>query len=461
MMIKGSHAIGLDYSTNGWHDGDEGEDALILDSDDEGQKGEGDEEFDNLVARYFSDVRRYALLSRNEERELWHRIERAHLRVCRALYLSPSALPTLTRTWHQVQLKEMPLEQVLFDAGTAVDDRAARQEQLGEAVAHLQDLAAQRDKLRTQMVSRSVRKRRGIRQQHAKLLRDWIDTFEKLALHINMFDAFHVALDVDLATSPDDPALQRVRRVLARAQTRLTETKTQMIRANLRLVIHVANRYRGRGVPFLDLIQEGNIGLMRALDKFEHRRGLKFVTYAHWWVRQAISRAITEQYRTVRLPNHVVERKNKLRSAVDRLWGLFGRPATSQELSLELGWTLQEVEELQAAVQPIVRLQQPVADDGSMLADILEDHQAQKPEERLAEEQLQRRLADCLASLTDREAFILRLRYGLDCEHPHTLQEIADVLGLSRERVRQLERQAFEKLRQPHRSAQLADFASV
>jgi RNA polymerase sigma factor (sigma-70 family) len=234
-----------------------------------------------------------------------------------------------------------------------------------------------------------------------------------------------------------------------------------MLRANLRLVIHVANRYRGRGVPFLDLIQEGNIGLMRALEKFEHRRGLKFVTYAHWWVRQAISRAITEQYRTVRLPNHVVERKNKLRTVGDRLWDMHGRAPNTEELSRELGWTFKEVEELMLAVQPIMRLHQPVADDGSMLTDILEDDQAPRPVDMLAEEQLQRRLADCLASLTEREAFILRLRYGLEADHPHTLQEIADILGLSRERVRQLERQAFEKLRQPHRSALLADFVAV
>ncbi len=235
--------------------------------------------------------------------------------------------------------------------------------------------------------------------------------------------------------------------------------KAKMIRANLRLVIHVANRYRSRGVPFLDLIQEGNIGLMRALEKFEPSRGLKFVTYAHWWVRQAISRAITEQYRTVRLPNHIGERKNKLRAAVDRLWSQYGRPPSSEELSLALRWTREEVEALQAAVQPVIRLQQPLAEDGGSLVDILEDDQAPQPDALLAEDQLQQCLADCLASLTEREAFILRLRYGLESEHPHTLQEIADLLRLSRERVRQLERQAFEKLRQPNRSAMLADFA--
>jgi RNA polymerase primary sigma factor len=234
-----------------------------------------------------------------------------------------------------------------------------------------------------------------------------------------------------------------------------------MLRANLRLVIHVANHYRGRGVPFLDLIQEGNIGLMRALDKFEPQRGLKFVTYAHWWVRQAVGRATTEQYRTVRLPNHVVERQSKLRSAADRLWSVYGRTPNVQELSTALGWTPQEVEDLLAAGQPIARLHQPLTEDGSVLADILEDVQAPKPEELVAEDQLHYHLAQCLADLPAREALILRLRYGLETDHPHSLKEIGDILGLSRERVRQLEQLALNKLRRSQHSASLADFARV
>lgn len=463
VIAQGSRPLVLDDEDGEWVEVAAADEMSSVETESEESPPEQDDEFDNLVARYFSDVRRYALLSRIEEQELWKRIERVHTRVRRALYTSPPALPTLTRLWHQIELAEIPLEQVLQEAGATAAQQAERRTHFGESVVQLQELAAQLRKLRTRCraTSRSGQKRRALRHQRVSLWRQWLDTCEALALHPNVYEAMRVAFEVELRARPQDPALRAAYSAWKRAQRQLTQAKTQMIRANLRLVIHVANRYRGRGVPFLDLIQEGNIGLMRALEKFEHHRGLKFVTYAHWWVRQAISRAITEQYRTVRLPNHVVERKNKLRGLVDRLWGMFGRPPNAQELSAALGWTPQEVEELQAAVQPIVRLHQPVADDGSLLADILEDQQAPKPEELLAEEQLQRRLADCLASLTDREAFILRLRYGLECEHPHTLQEIADILGLSRERVRQLERQAFEKLRQPHRSALLADFAPV
>jgi len=424
------------------------------------EKEQDSSEVDNLVARYFSDVRQFALLTRDQEKDVWCTIERTQRRVRRALCTSPVALTTLTRLWHQVELEEIPLDQVLQHVPESETEQAQQRLRFGEVVLRLQDLETQLHKCFRKKSSLSSQ-RRAMRQHRATLWRQWLEACESVDLHASVYDALRLALEVELQAEPHNTALRIAYGFWSQAQCRLTQAKAQMLRANLRLVIHVANRYRGRGVPFLDLIQEGNIGLMRALEKFEHNRGLKFVTYAHWWVRQAISRAITEQYRTVRLPNHVVERKNKLRSASERLWERHRRAPTPEELSAELKWDTKEVEDLLIAVQPMIRLHQQVADDGSVLADILEDDQATKPDDVLAEEQLQRRLADCLASLTERESFILRLRYGLESDHPHTLQEIAEVLGLSRERVRQLERQAFEKLRQPHRSALLADFVAV
>ena len=462
LAARSGHSMRLDYGESRWRLSDDTDVSPGLE-DETDETAEHDDEFANLVARYFGDVRRYSLLNPAEERSLWEKIEAFRLRVVRALYLAPTTLATLIRLWHQIEHEEIPLEHIVDDELPTEVERTARRAHFGESVIRLQELHGQLCKLRARAKStaRAPHKRIAVRQQRAALLRQWLDICEGLHLSLQALDAMLLALKVELRATPNAPALRAVYTAWDRAQRRLEQVKSQMIRANLRLVIHVANRYRGRGVPFLDLIQEGNIGLMRALEKFEYQRGLKFVTYAHWWVRQAISRAITEQYRTVRLPNHVVERKNKLRSVIDRLWGRHDRPPTVVELSAALGWSPQEVEELQTAIQPIIRLHQPIADDGSLLTDILEDQQAPKPDELLAEEQLQQRLANCLDTLTEREAFILRRRYGLDCEHPHTLQEIADILGLSRERVRQLERQAFEKLRQPHRSAQLAEFATV
>jgi RNA polymerase sigma factor (sigma-70 family) len=456
MLAEDHRSMAFGHETDRW--GAPEEDlALGLDTDLEESPHEQEENFDNLVARYFGDVRQFALLNRAEEQALWCRIESAQKRARRALYTSPVALPGLIRLWHQVERGEVALDHVLRDAEALATRQADLRGQFEYAVLELQDIATRLQDLQSQKPTTASR--HTVRRVYAALWQQWCKTWEALALHPQAYDTLRETLEAEQAAQPDNLALHAARRAWQHAHERLTQVKAGMIRANLRLVIHVANRYRGRGVPFLDLIQEGNIGLMRAFEKFEPSRGLKFVTYAHWWVRQAVSRAITEQYRTVRLPNHIGERKNKLRGAAERLWGQYGRPPTSEELGVALGWKRQEVEELQAAVQPIIRLQQPLAEDGGSLADILEDAQALQPDERLAEEQLQRCLSECLASLTEREALILRLRYGLESEQPHTLQEIADMLRLSRERVRQLERQAFEKLRQPHRSARLADFA--
>jgi RNA polymerase sigma factor (sigma-70 family) len=420
-------------------------------------------EAENLVAQYFGEVRPFALLSFAEEQALGYRITAYRARVRRALCTSPVALPTLTRVWQQVARADIPLTQVIRDVDATTYDQAAWHAQLGEAILRLQDLAT-----RLQQLARPcpvpvgmARERRTRRQERISLWHQWIAICEALRLHPSVYETIRQALDTAQRAQPSEPTLHTAYSAWAHAQQRLEQAKAQMLRANLRLVIHVAHRYHSRGVPLLDLIQEGNIGLMRALDKFEPQRGLKFVTYAHWWVRQAISRAVIEQHRTVRLPGHVVERQNKLRTVGSKLWNAYGRAPSVQELSTALGWTPKEVEEVRAAGQSIIRMHQPITDDGGMLADVLADPQAPKPEELLVEEQLHRRLAECLASLPEREATILRLRYGLETDHPHSLQEIGDLLGVSRERIRQLEKLALEKLRQPQRSALLADFANV
>jgi RNA polymerase sigma factor (sigma-70 family) len=411
-----------------------------------------DPETENLVAQYFGEVRQFALLSFAEEQALAHRIVAAKARVRRTLCLAPVALPTLTYVWQQGVPGDAPSpEQVAWHT------------QLGEALHRLQDLATRlRALARPGPAQReTAHARRTRRQERACLWHQWLATWEALQVLPSVYVTLRQALDTAQRAQPHDAALHAASRAWAHAQRRLDQARAQMLRANLRLVIHIANRYRNSEVPFLDLIQEGNIGLMRALDKFEPQRGLKFVTYAHWWVRQAITRAISEQRRTVRLPSHVVERQQKLRTMSNTLWQVYGRAPSVQELSAALGWTAHEVVELRQAGQAILRLYQPVTEDGGTLADVLEDAEASPPEDRIVEAQFHRRLAECLASLPAREATILRLRYGLETDHPHSLQEIGDLMDLSRERIRQLEKMALEKLRQPHQKALLVDFADV
>ena len=420
-----------------------------------------DPETDNVVAQYLGEVRQFALLSFAEEQALARRITRWQRRVRWALYTAPMALPTLCRLWHQVEHEEIPVHEVVQAREDATPDPAPPGEAFQQAIVHLQDITAHLRRLDThgETLLWAAQARRVRRHESFRLWRAWLTAWETLRLHPHVHTAMGEALAAAWQAQPTDPVLQAAYRAWTRAQRALNKAKAQMMQANLRLVIHIAMRFRDRGLPLLDLIQEGNLGLMRAVDKFEPRRGLKFVTYAHWWIRQAISRALSEQHRTVRLPSHVIERPSKLRAAATKWWQSYGHAPSPQELSATLGWTPEAVEEILITVQPIAQLQHPITDDGTALQDILEDTQTPHPDVLVAAEQVRRGVRACLGHLTEREAFIVRLRYGLDAYEPQSLQAIGDVLGISRERVRQLEKQAFAKLRQLPQSAELAELA--
>jgi RNA polymerase sigma factor (sigma-70 family) len=353
------------------------------------------------------------------------------------------------------------VHEVVQTCAGATSDPTAQRAHVRQALGHLQELTAALRRLEVQNgrplgVAPTQRVRHHAR---FRLWRAWLTTWETLRVHPHVHTALGEALAAAWQAQPTDPSLHAASRAWARAQGALAQAKAQMIQANLRLVIHSALHYRHRGTPLLDLIQEGNLGLLRAVDQFEPQRGVKFGTYAYWWIRQAISRAIGEQARAIRLPSHVLERQSKLRAAATQLWARQGRRPHVQDLSAALGWTPQQVEALLLAVQPLAQLQQRLTDDGRVLQEVVEDTQTPPPEVLVAAAQVRRGVDACLGHLTAREALIVRWRYGLDTDEPQTLQEIGDVLGLSRERVRQLEKQAFAKLRKLPQSAELAELA--
>jgi RNA polymerase primary sigma factor len=235
--------------------------------------------------------------------------------------------------------------------------------------------------------------------------------------------------------------------VLAKAVERGDrEAKERMINCNLRLVVSIAKRYRGRGVPFGDLIQDGVVGLNRAVEKFDYRKGFKFSTYATWWIRQAVQRSVAGQSRTIRVPTHVHERRNKLAAAARKLEPTLGRPATHEELAEESGLSLVHVDEALDVVDARVSLNRPIGnDDDGELGDLFADENADDPEERADELLRGRALRMALAELPELERRILELRYGIDGE-PHSLEAIGAELGISRERIRRLEGDALETL---------------
>jgi RNA polymerase primary sigma factor len=288
------------------------------------------------------------------------------------------------------------------------------------------------------------------KRKHSAHLAKLRDQIEKQQHNLQ---AFEVRAQLTIAD------IKEINREVAVGEAKARRAKKEMVEANLRLVISIAKKYTNRGLQFLDLIQEGNIGLMKAVDKFEYRRGYKFSTYATWWIRQAITRSIADQARTIRIPVHMIETINKLNRISRQMLQEMGREPTPDELAVRMEMPEDKVRKVLKIAKEPISMETPIGDDeDSHLGDFIEDTGVESPIDSATMESLRETTHSVLAGLTPREAKVLRMRFGIDMHTDHTLEEVGKQFDVTRERIRQIEAKALRKLRHPSRSEQLRSF---
>jgi len=422
---------------------------------------------DDPVRMYLKQMGQISLLTREQEINLARKIEGAEDNLRRAVYEVKASRQEVLEVANQIINEEVAIESMVDEEEAAERDltkkklktltrrlRASRKD--ADLVSLLMEFSLSMD-----IISKIIAN-----------LREKKDELSQIEKHIEYLQSQGIRGDIGKLreqrntlrhsiAEPLDKFDQRMVQIMER-ERELALAKKELVAANLRLVVSIAKKYTNRGLSFLDLIQEGNIGLMKAVDKFEYKRGYKFSTYATWWIRQAITRSIADQARTIRIPVHMIETINKFYRASRHLVQKFGKEPTPEEVAKIMKMPIDKVKGILKIAQEPISLQTPIGDEGdTSFGDFIEDKTAVSPASATAYSMLKEQMTDVLNTLTEREERVLRLRFGIGDGYPRTLEEVGTIFNVTRERVRQIEAKALRKLRHPIRARKLRNFLDL
>jgi RNA polymerase primary sigma factor len=408
------------------------EEAATADEEVEEEELEEYEKTEDLVQAYFHSMGDISILTKDEETELAKKLEEGR-EIIKAIV---SALPLYERIEATLEVEEDELQPEEERPDEALLKSVTRIEEIMHEIEVAERKISRHHSLKELKKTISEKKKKGIHS-------------EKLEMLAKEIQQEYRKVESEVGVKIDE--LKSLYERISKAKALVTEAKNELITRNLRLVVNIAKNYVGRGLPLLDLIQEGNIGLMKAVDKFKYEKGFKFSTYATWWIRQAITRALIDQTKTIRVPVHMMEFYNRVTKASRELTQQLGREPSNEEIAQKLVVPTRKVEEVFRAIQDPIALQTPVGDEDTELEDFIGDKNSPSPYSDAERGEISEHIQRVLRTLTPKEEKVIRMRFGIGAERDHTLEEVGRFLSITRERVRQIEAKALRKLKHPSR----------
>jgi RNA polymerase primary sigma factor len=421
------------------------------------------EKTDNIIWAYLKDIGRISLLSSDEEYDIAKRIEDGERKIRSLLFEMPQAISELTELSSQIKKEAVNIVDIIKNIDemnyTKKDEEQYKKKTV-TLISSLKSLFEKREEMRRQIVNLDEFTRKQTEKKLKTIEVKVEEILTSLSLQKKVLEEItrKVEKRVRFLDEQEAESVETNLSEMERVERELKVVKNRLIKANLRLVINIAKKYLNRGLSFLDLIQEGNMGLMKAAEKYDYQKGYKFSTYSTWWIRQAITRAIADYARTIRVPVHVLETMNKITKVTISLYQELGREPTLEEISAKAVLPLEKVRKIMKVSNEPISIETPIGDDDSKLGDFIADPKSPSPFEELVNISCKEEIDKVLSTLTPREEKVIRMRLGIGEKTDYTLEEVGDVFGLTRERIRQIEAKALRKLKHPSRRKRLESF---